>query len=462
MASLQKQVSDLIQKNPWVEHVGAGVGGFAQQNQGFMFITFKHGKRPPGQAILGQLMMQIMNIPGIVGFLQIPPLITIGQNQGRSQYSVALQDADTQELYHWAPKVEMALRSLPEITDVFSDLRLSSPRVAVVIDRDRALAVGVTPDSIANTLYDAYGNRRIATINAATNEYDVDLEVLPQDQRDPASLSQLYLHSTNNKIVPLAAVTKFEQTVAPLSVNHIGQLPAVNYQFNTRPGVALSEATHAIDGIARKLGLPDTISFTYQGTAQAFQTSLKGLTILLIIAVLVIYLVLGILYESFIHPITILSGLPAAGLGALITLLLFHQDLNLYSFVGIILLIGIVKKNAIMMIDFALEAERQRGRSPHDAIFEGCMKRFRPIMMTTMAALLGTLPIAIGAGPGGEARRPLGLAVVGGLVVSQILTLYITPVIYLYLDRLNTGRRRRSEQTEVVGVWPAPEPAGKI
>ncbi|HEX4807752.1 MAG TPA: efflux RND transporter permease subunit [Bryobacteraceae bacterium] len=462
MAVLQKQVSDLIQRNPWVAHVGAGTGGFAQQNQGFMFVMFKDGKRPPGNAILGQVMMQIMNIPGVVGFLQIPPLITIGQQEGRSQYSVALQDADTAELYRWAPQIEMALRSLPQITDIFSDLRLSSPRVDVVINRDRALALGVTPDAIANTLYDAYGNRRIATINAASNQYDVDMEVLPQDQRDPAALSQLYLRSTNNKMIPLAAVTDFKQNVAPLSVNHIGQLPAVNYQFNLRPGVALSQATTAIDQISRKLGLPDTISFTYQGTAEAFQTSLKGLTVLLIIAVLVIYLVLGILYESFIHPITILSGLPAAGLGALITLMIFHQDLNLYSFVGIILLIGIVKKNAIMMIDFALEAQRQRGRSPHDAIFEGCMQRFRPIMMTTMAALLGTLPIAIGAGPGGEARRPLGIAVVGGLVVSQVLTLYITPVIYLYLDRLRTGREQRADRTEAMEVWPTHEPAGRL
>ena len=462
MVRLQRQVIDVIGKNPWIASTGAGTGGFTDQNQGFMFANFKDDpKRPNASVILGQIQMQLMNIPGVMGFMQVPPLITLGQNEGRSQYSVALQDADTALLYKWAPKFEAKLHTLPQLKDIFSDLRLRSPRLNVEIDRDRALALGVTPEAVANTLYDAYGNRRVTTITSATNQYDVILEVLPQYQRNPTSLSDLYLRSSAGKMVPLSAVTVFKQTVAPLSVNHIGQLPAVNYQFNLQPGVALSEATKMIDQAARQIELPSTMSFTYQGTAEAFQNSLRGLTILLIIAVLVIYLVLGILYESFIHPITILSGLPAAGLGALISLLIFRQDLNLYSFVGIILLIGIVKKNAIMMIDFALEAQRKHGKSPREAIFEGCLQRFRPIMMTTMAALLGTLPIAIGAGPGGEARRPLGIAVVGGLIVSQVLTLYITPVIYLYLDRLQNRSQRRTAETEIMGVWPEAEIAGR-
>jgi HAE1 family hydrophobic/amphiphilic exporter-1 len=456
MAKLQQQAAAVVASNPNVEAFMSWMGssGNTQQqiNQGRFFMRLKprsERKATPEQ-IIEELRPKLDSIPGMKTYLTNPPMIRIGGYQTRALYQFTLQSSDLDALYSSASDFEKQMRTVQGLSDVNSDLQISSPILSVDIDRDRASALGVTEDQIENALYDAYGQRQVSTIYTAIDEYWVIMELKPEFQRNPNALRMLYVRSSAGQLVPLNEVAKFTSSVGPLTIAHLGQLPAITMSFNLKPGVSLGDAVDHVRELADKV-LPDSVSTGFQGVAAAFESSLKGMNLLLILAVLVIYMVLGILYESFIHPITILSGLPSAGLGALATLLLFHDELNIYSFVGIIMLIGIVKKNAIMMIDFALEAQKLHGASPADAIYEACLIRFRPIMMTTMCALAGTLPIALGRGAGGEARRPMGLAVVGGLVVSQLLTLFITPVFYTYMEQMRgvMGWRRKKGKKAV-------------
>ena len=452
MAKHHRAVSEVVRAHPEVEDVVAFVMG---SNQGFFFATMKPREEREHSAdeIIDQLRGQVMSVPSLFTFIQNPPPITVGGQDFTSVYQMTLQSSNLQEIYQWVPPLVAKMQTLPGFTDVNTDMQISSPQLLIDIDRDRARSLGITAQQVENALFSAYSSRQVSTIYTPANQYQVIMEVEPRYQRNPEALSKLYVRSASGSLVPLDTVVRTVRQVGPLNVTHNGQLPAVTIKFNLKPGFALGDATQAVDNVVRELRMPATITTSFQGTVKEFQNSFRNLSVLLIVAVLVIYIVLGVLYESFIHPITILSGLPSAVFGALLTLTLFGKQLDLYAFVGLIMLFGVVKKNAIMMIDFAIAA-RAEGQSPRDAIWQGCILRFRPIMMTTVAALFGTLPIALGYGEGADARQPLGLAVVGGLLVSQFLTLYITPVIYLYLDRAQQWSRKRPAAP--VGGTPEP------
>ena len=481
MAEHQKQIAEILVQDPAVAYVMSGVGqGGRTMNQGNLNIRLKpRSERPQVDQVINELRPKLATVPGVTTYLRNDPPIRIGGLQSKALYQFTIQSPNTKELYSAAQDFTAKMSGLPGLADVSSDLQIRNPQINVEIDRNKASSYGVNASQIEDALYSAYGQRQVSTIFAPNNQYFVILELEPEYQRDANAISLLYIHSKTGQLVPLNAVAKLTPTLGPLSVNHLGQLPAVTISFNLKPGSSIGDAVTEIKELALR-SLPATTRTTFQGNAQAFQSSLAGLGVLLLMAVIVIYIILGILYESLIHPITILSGLPSAGFGALLTLYLFHvaaqkgwisplldMSLDVYGFVGIIMLIGIVKKNAIMMIDFALEVQRKENISPAEAIHKGCLVRFRPIMMTTLAALMGTLPIAVGFGAGAETRRPLGVSVVGGLAFSQIVTLFLTPVVYIYMEQAKQWAsgvfsRKRPDQPSLAPSSPGPLADGPI